>query len=194
MGVITSVAASIVSGARRSSSGPSGCPGLACAGNHHCREGCDCAERRCSPDECSGFHGHSFPSGRPLRPGYDDDARGAVANGQPRGKRCARVLGSDGIEGRRRVEFRILGPLEVVGPTGVVSLGGRRQRALLCLLLIHRNHAGDSRSTGGRPVGRAAPGQRRENGAGVRVEAAKRPGRGTDRHARTLVSSSCRRR
>ena len=39
------------------------------------------------------------------------------------------------------MEFRILGSLEVVGPEGVVSLGGPRQRALLCLLLIHRNHA-----------------------------------------------------
>ena len=37
------------------------------------------------------------------------------------------------------MEFRLLGPLEVVGPSGVVSLGGNRQRALLALLLLHRN-------------------------------------------------------
>ena len=37
------------------------------------------------------------------------------------------------------MEFRILGPLEAVGTGGVVSLGGRRQRALLAVLLLHRN-------------------------------------------------------
>ena len=34
------------------------------------------------------------------------------------------------------IEFRILGPLEVVGESGVVSLGGQKQRALLGLLLM----------------------------------------------------------
>jgi DNA-binding SARP family transcriptional activator len=37
------------------------------------------------------------------------------------------------------VEFRILGPLAVEGSDGVASLGGRRQRALLGLLILHRN-------------------------------------------------------
>ncbi len=37
------------------------------------------------------------------------------------------------------MEFRILGPLEVVDSSGVVSLGGQRQRALLAVLLLHRN-------------------------------------------------------
>ena len=35
------------------------------------------------------------------------------------------------------LEFKILGPLEVVGPDGPVTLGGQRPRALLALLLIH---------------------------------------------------------
>jgi ABC-type branched-subunit amino acid transport system substrate-binding protein/DNA-binding SARP family transcriptional activator len=39
------------------------------------------------------------------------------------------------------LEFRILGPLEVAGASGVVSLGGQRQRALLALLLLHRNES-----------------------------------------------------
>jgi len=33
-------------------------------------------------------------------------------------------------------EFRILGPLEVEGPSGPVALGGQRQRALLAMLLL----------------------------------------------------------
>jgi YVTN family beta-propeller protein len=37
------------------------------------------------------------------------------------------------------VEFRILGPLEVVGDDGPVALGGGRERALLALLLLRAN-------------------------------------------------------
>jgi DNA-binding SARP family transcriptional activator len=43
-----------------------------------------------------------------------------------------------------RVRFRVLGPLEVVGPEGVVAVGGPLQRALLAVLLL----------AGGRPVAR----------------------------------------
>lgn len=35
------------------------------------------------------------------------------------------------------LQFRILGPLEVIGPNGLVDLGGQRQRALLAILLLH---------------------------------------------------------
>ncbi len=35
------------------------------------------------------------------------------------------------------MEFRILGPLEVVGETGVLDVGGPRVRLLLALLLVH---------------------------------------------------------
>jgi DNA-binding SARP family transcriptional activator len=35
------------------------------------------------------------------------------------------------------IEFRILGPLEVVDESGSIALGGQKQRALLALLLIH---------------------------------------------------------
>ena len=38
-----------------------------------------------------------------------------------------------------RMEFRLLGPLEVVAEGRRVSLGGSRARALLALLLLHRN-------------------------------------------------------
>jgi DNA-binding SARP family transcriptional activator len=37
------------------------------------------------------------------------------------------------------LEFRILGPLEVVGDNGLVALGGGKQRALLALLLLRAN-------------------------------------------------------
>jgi DNA-binding SARP family transcriptional activator len=39
------------------------------------------------------------------------------------------------------VEFRILGPLEVVGADGEIQLGAGKQRALLALLLLHANEA-----------------------------------------------------
>ena len=41
----------------------------------------------------------------------------------------------------RRVEFRILGPLEVTSDTGDVPLGGVQKRAVLALLLLHANEA-----------------------------------------------------
>ena len=37
------------------------------------------------------------------------------------------------------MEFRILGPLEVSDGDGEVSLGGRKPRALLAVLLLHAN-------------------------------------------------------
>src|SRR4051812_3531195 len=37
------------------------------------------------------------------------------------------------------VEFRVLGPLEVVGEAGVVPVGGPRERALLARLLLSVN-------------------------------------------------------
>jgi DNA-binding SARP family transcriptional activator len=37
------------------------------------------------------------------------------------------------------LEFRILGPLEVLGPDGPVRLGGPRQRAVLAILLLNAN-------------------------------------------------------
>ncbi|HXH97157.1 MAG TPA: winged helix-turn-helix domain-containing protein, partial [Gaiellaceae bacterium] len=37
------------------------------------------------------------------------------------------------------VEFRILGPLELACEGAVVRLGGRRQRGVLAILLLHAN-------------------------------------------------------
>jgi predicted ATPase/DNA-binding SARP family transcriptional activator len=37
------------------------------------------------------------------------------------------------------MEFRVLGPLEVLGANGPVGIGGARQRALLAVLLVHAN-------------------------------------------------------
>jgi DNA-binding SARP family transcriptional activator len=38
-----------------------------------------------------------------------------------------------------RVEFRILGPLELSTESGVARLGGRKQRGVLAILLLHAN-------------------------------------------------------
>jgi SARP family transcriptional regulator, regulator of embCAB operon len=40
-----------------------------------------------------------------------------------------------------RVDFRVLGPFEVVGAEGSVPLGGPKQRAVLALLLARANEA-----------------------------------------------------
>ncbi|MGH8983218.1 MAG: BTAD domain-containing putative transcriptional regulator [Acidimicrobiia bacterium] len=45
----------------------------------------------------------------------------------------------DTVAVRFAVEFRILGPLEVLDGSRVVSLGGRRKRSVLAILLLHRN-------------------------------------------------------
>ena len=42
-------------------------------------------------------------------------------------------------EGEPRTEFRILGPLEVADESGRIALAGKKQRALLALLLLHAN-------------------------------------------------------
>ena len=41
--------------------------------------------------------------------------------------------------GAVRMDFRILGPLEVLDDGQAVPIGGTKQRALLALLLLHRN-------------------------------------------------------
>jgi len=38
------------------------------------------------------------------------------------------------------MEFRVLGPLEVVGEDGPVALGGPKQRAVLAHLILRANH------------------------------------------------------
>ena len=45
-------------------------------------------------------------------------------------------MGSDAVA---RLQFRILGPLEVTCDGERLSLGGERQRALLAVLLVHAN-------------------------------------------------------
>lgn len=38
------------------------------------------------------------------------------------------------------IEFRVLGPLQVVKEGRAIPLGGTKQRGLLALLLLNRNH------------------------------------------------------
>jgi DNA-binding SARP family transcriptional activator/ABC-type oligopeptide transport system substrate-binding subunit/streptogramin lyase len=49
------------------------------------------------------------------------------------------VLASSAGAGRGLVDFRLLGPLEVVANGRPVALGGAKQRSLLALLLLHAN-------------------------------------------------------
>jgi DNA-binding SARP family transcriptional activator len=52
------------------------------------------------------------------------------------------VVATEALSARYRplmVEFRVLGPLEVVGDDGPVRLGGARQRATLAILLLNAN-------------------------------------------------------
>ena len=47
--------------------------------------------------------------------------------------------GFDAIRSGDLLEFRILGPLDVVDESGPVDLGGKRQRATLAILLLNAN-------------------------------------------------------
>src|SRR6476469_10056480 len=71
-----------------------------------------------------------------------------VATNHPRSNHTARRdtyqasrprLSARGSVAARQVEYRILGPVEVVERGRVVPLGGSRQRALLALLLTRAN-------------------------------------------------------
>ena len=63
----------------------------------------------------------------------------AVTTARWRAETGSCTVGSlDALDG---IEFRILGPLEVHGRDGVVTVGGARQRALLAVLLLHANEA-----------------------------------------------------
>ena len=66
-----------------------------------------------------------------------------------------------GARTNKMLEFRILGPLEVVDEGGRVALGGQRQRALLALLLLHAGEVRLDRPPDRRAVGRAAARRRR---------------------------------
>src|SRR5437879_11680233 len=68
----------------------------------------------------------------------------APHNGRPTTAQRRRDVAERGCYNRFVTEFRILGPLEVVGPQGPLPLSGPKQRALLGLLLIH---AGEVLST-----------------------------------------------
>ena len=48
-------------------------------------------------------------------------------------------VATERLPSRAVLEFRILGPLEVVGPEGPIRLGGPKQRATLAILLLNAN-------------------------------------------------------
>ena len=56
-------------------------------------------------------------------------------------RQSAQASPGDAASWRGSMEFRVLGPLEVVDGDRAVELGGPRQRALLAYLLVHANEA-----------------------------------------------------
>src|SRR3954470_3403776 len=75
-----------------------------------------------------------FLSSRPsFAVAYEHDDRGPAARFRSGCTPATRRLASP------RVEFRILGPLEVDGAAGPIDLSGGKQRALLAILLLHAN-------------------------------------------------------
>ena len=62
--------------------------------------------------------------------------RQAQAEGTPAARGIRTPRGSRFLPG---VDFRVLGPIEVVGPEGSPPLGGPKQRAVLAHLLIRSN-------------------------------------------------------
>src|SRR5581483_2207753 len=104
-------------------------------------------QRRCG-DADAGSAGHDFLlclstarcgrcGGRSRAAVNGCSQRGFQRRRRPRRARPA-VLAS-GSRGGAAVDYRILGPLEVVGPNGPLPLGGPKQRALLALLLLRAN-------------------------------------------------------
>ena len=87
------------------------------------------------------------------------------------------------------MEFRILGPLEVLENGRQIEIGGAKQRALLAVLLLHANEVvsidrlidalwEDERAR-----------DRSEGTAGLRLAATESAGQGADRHAFARVSA-----
>jgi hypothetical protein len=85
--------------------------------------------------DIGGDHGRGRLQGRPRRDNRMENARLAVPPGLLYG-------GAPGWLGFR-MEFRILGPLEVLDEGRRLALGGRKPRALLALLL----HRGETLGT-----------------------------------------------
>ena len=75
------------------------------------------------------------------------------------------------------MEYRILGPLELVDDGRPVVLGARKQRALLLCLLLHANEVVSADALIDARLGRAAAVVGGQAGAGLRLPAAPRAGR-----------------
>ena len=89
------------------------------------------------------------------------------------------------------MEFRILGPLEVRAGSRDVALGGEKRRALLAMLLLHAERAGERGAAGPGPLGRRCRHRGGQDGARARVadpRGARRSRRAGD-HARRLPAA-----
>ena len=97
------------------------------------------------------------------------------------------------------LDFRILGPLEVLDDDRTIELGGARQRAVLAILLLHRGETVSVDRIVDLDVGRAAARHRGQDRAGLRVPPApgarrgrRRRARGADTPSRSTPSASTR--
>ena len=130
-------------------------------------------------------------------------AGGRPCYGPPRGHSrgdTARGAPARGWAGAQ-MEFRVLGPLEVVVEGRSLALGGAKQRALLAVLVLDANRIRVDRPTDRRAMGRGGARRRRSHAAGLRVPGAQgasdrrvAAARHDSRHAGTGVRPACRAR
>ena len=80
------------------------------------------------------------------------------------------------------MEYRVLGPLEVLGDDGPLRLGGAKQRAVLALLLLHSGRVVSQERFIDELWGEAAARDRARDGAGVRLAAPESVARGRAGH------------
>ena len=108
----------------------------------------------------------------------------------PFGRLCA-VLAF--ARGQTVIEFRVLGPFDVLEDERSLVLGGPKQRALLVVLVLHRGEAVSTDRLIDELWGEQAPASAAKIVAGVRVESAQGARRWSAGHARARVSAADRR-
>ena len=92
----------------------------------------------------------------------------------------------------RPLEFRLLGPLEVLDGDRALALGGGQQRALLAVLLLHANEVVSTDRLIDELWGDDAAADGRQDRAGLRLAAAQGARRRPARHARARLRAARR--
>ena len=129
---------------------------------------------------------------RPRRPAVDRRRSPCGMAVDPDPAKVIGLVAREHDHSRRSMQIRVLGPLEASIDDQPVAIGGAKQRAVLAMLGLEANRAVTGGPADRGPVGRRAAGQRRQDGAELRLAAAQRAGRrgrGGDRHARARRTS-----